>query len=159
MSMSPAKARARAWGTGQRGAAIVEQALILPVLLAVLFGIIDMSRALYSYTYVGYIAREATRWASVRTLGLSGPKVTNNDVQNFVRNVNGMGLDAANLSTNTTFKAPPNGSPACPGTGNVSEKPGCVVEVKVTYKFNFILPFMPSGTLNMNSTSEMIITQ
>jgi Flp pilus assembly protein TadG len=142
----------------QRGSTIVEQAIILPVLLAVFFGAIDMSRALYSYTYVSYIAREATRWASVRSTSLNGGPITNSDVKTFVSNVTGMGLDAAQITTATNWIAPPNGSPACPG-GAADQKPGCVVQVTVNYNFNFILPFLPAGTLRMSSESQMIITQ
>jgi hypothetical protein len=141
----------------QRGTTIVEQALLLPVFLTILFGIIDMSRALYSYTYVSYIAREATRWASVRGGGING-KASQTDVQNFVRNVNGMGLDARQLSATTTWIAPPNGSPLCPG-GNANEKPGCIVQVTVNYNFSFILPFMPGNPLALSSESQMVITQ
>ncbi len=143
--------------TRQRGAAIVEQALLLPVMLAILFGIIDMSRALYSYTYVSYIAREATRWASVRGGGVNGT-ASQAEIQNFVRNVSGMGLDAMQLTASANWIAPPNGSPLCPG-GNGNEKPGCIVQVTVNYNFSFILPFMPGSPLAMSSESQMIITQ
>ena len=108
-------------GARQRGATIVEQALILPILLAIMFGIIDMSRALYSYSYVSYIARDATRWASVRSTNLNGPPapISAADVTNYVKNVSGMGLDAARITADTNFVAPANSTPLCPGgTGN-----------------------------------------
>jgi Flp pilus assembly protein TadG len=151
-------------GTRQRGATIVEQALILPILLAIMFGIIDMSRALYSYSYVSYIARDATRWASVRSTNLNGPPapISAADVTNYVKNVSGMGLDAARITADTNFVAPANSTPLCPGgTGNSiqNRKPGCVVQVTVNYNFKFIFPFLPAGTLPMSSESQMIITQ
>jgi Flp pilus assembly protein TadG len=142
----------------QRGSTLVEQAIILPVLLAIFFGVIDMSRALYSYSYVSYIAREATRWASVRSTGLNGGPITNTEVKAFVSNVTGMGLDPAQISTTTAWVAPPTATPACPG-GAADQKPGCVVQVTVNYNFKFILPFLPAGTLRMSSESQMIITQ
>ena len=70
-ALNPVKwssARLSSRGGRQRGSTIVEQAIILPLLLAMFFGIIDMGRALYSYSFVSYIAREATRWASVHHL-------------------------------------------------------------------------------------------
>ncbi len=151
-------------GARQRGATIVEQALILPILLAIMFGIIDMSRALYSYSYVSYIARDATRWASVRSTNLNGPPapISAADVTNYVKNVSGMGLDAARITADTNFVAPANSTPLCPGgTGNSiqNRKPGCVVQVTVNYNFKFIFPFLPAGTLPMSSESQMIITQ
>ncbi|MBV8515495.1 MAG: pilus assembly protein [Acidobacteria bacterium] len=140
----------------QRGTTIVEQALILPVLLALMFGAIDMARALYAYHYVGYIAREATRWASVRGGGINGA-TTQLQVQNFVSNVAGMGLDPAQITSTTNWMAPPNGSPLCGGAS--PEKPGCIVQVTVNYNYKFIFPFLPGGTLRMSSESQMIITQ
>jgi Flp pilus assembly protein TadG len=148
--------RARSHGVRQRGATLVEQALILPILLALFFGIIDMSRALYAYSYVSYIARDATRWASVRTTNLNGTPVTQADVTNYVKNVSGMGLDAARITANTNWIAPANGSPLC---ATIQKKPGCVVQVTVNYNFKFLTPFMPAGTLPMSSESQMIITQ
>jgi Flp pilus assembly protein TadG len=141
----------------QRGAAIVEQALILPVLLTLMFGAIDMARALYTYHYVSYIAREATRWASVRSAGsINGSSL--NQVQGYVSNVSGMGLDPSAITSTTNYIAPPNGTPLCPG-GNANNKPGCIVQVTVNYDFRFIVPLIPSGGFTMSSESQMIITQ
>lgn len=145
---------------GQRGAVLIEQALIIPILVALFFGIVDMGRALYSYTYVSYIARDATRWASARSTNMGGTRtpVSRADITNYVKNVSGQGLDAARLTANTTWIAPPNGSPLCPG-GPANEKPGCIVQVTVNYNFKFFFPFIPVRTLPMSSESQMIITQ
>ena len=154
--------RARGDGGRQRGAAIVEQALILPVLLAVMFGAIDMSRALYTYHYVSYAAREATRWASVRSGPLNGGPVDQADIQTFVSNVSGMGLDPARITSSASWVAPPNRTPLCPGglaNSALNNKPGCVVQVTVNYNYKFIFPFLPNGTFRMSSESQMIITQ
>jgi Flp pilus assembly protein TadG len=150
-------ARSKTRGRRQRGSTLVEQAIILPVLLAIFFGVIDMGRALYSYSFVSYIAREATRWASVRSTPLNLGPISNAEVTTFVKNATGAGLDPANITTTTNWIAPPHGSPACPAGG--SQKPGCVVQVTVNYNFKFVLPFLPRGTLPMSSKSQMIITQ
>ena len=150
-------ARANGRARQQRGSTLVEQAIILPVLLALFFGVIDMGRALYSYSFVSYVAREATRWASVRSTNLNpGAPIGTGDVDTFVKNAATTGIDPANLSAATIWKAPANGSPAC---ATVQEKPGCVVQVTVTYNFKFVLPFLPTNTLRMTSESQMIITQ
>jgi Flp pilus assembly protein TadG len=139
----------------------VEQALILPVLLAVMFGAIDMARALYTYSYVSHIAREATRWASVRSAtSINGSSL--GQVQTYVSTVSGMGLDPAQITSTTSYIAPINATPLCPGgvaNSNANNKPGCVVQVTVKYDYKFILPFLPSGTLAMTSESQMVITQ
>jgi Flp pilus assembly protein TadG len=148
-------------GKRQRGSALVEQAIILPVMLAVLFGAIDMSRALYTYHYVSYIAREATRWASVRSSGsLNGSSV--GQVQTFVSNVSGMALDPAQITSTTAYVAPPNVTPLCPGglaNNTNNNKPGCIVQVTVNYNYKFSFPFLPKGAFTMSSESQMVITQ
>jgi Flp pilus assembly protein TadG len=153
-----ARSKSCARRSRQSGATLVEQALILPILLALFFGIVDMGRALYSYSYVSYIARDATRWASVRSTNLNGPPapIDAGDVTNYVKNVSGIGLDPARITATTNWIAPANNSPLC---ATVQKKPGCVVQVTVNYNFKFLFPFMPAGTLAMSSESQMIITQ
>ena len=46
---------------GDRGASAVEFALIVPILLVVLFGIIDFGFAINRYTIVNNAAREGVR--------------------------------------------------------------------------------------------------
>jgi Flp pilus assembly protein TadG len=144
----------------QRGSGLVEQALVLTILLTVMFGIIDFGRALYTYHFVSEAAREATRWASVRstTTLLPSGAATSGNVQTFVANVSGMGLDSAKITANTNWIAPPRAIPACTPPAN---RPGCVVQVQVQYAFQFNLPFLPPSTTTytMSSTSEMVITQ
>lgn len=145
----------------ERGNSLVEHALVLTVLLTMLFSIIDFGRALYTYHFVSNAAREATRWASVRSqsTNLPGGAATpgpGGNVQAFVSNVSGMGLDPTLVHTTTSFVAPPNTTPACaPPTNN----PGCVVEVTVKYDYHFFFPFLPSSLVTMTSTSQMVITQ
>lgn len=144
----------------ERGSSLVEQALILTFLLSMLFAIIDFGRALYTYHFVSNAAREATRWASVRGLtctGLSGGcPADGGDVQTFVSNVSGMGLDPSKITATTTWVAPPNDSPACVSN---PKNPGCVVKVNVQYEYQFFFPFLPTSPITMQSTSQMVISQ
>ena len=48
---------------GQRSQALIEFALISPVLLLLLFGIIDIGRAVFYYDTLGHAAREGARSA------------------------------------------------------------------------------------------------
>jgi Flp pilus assembly protein TadG len=140
----------------QRGSSLVEQALVIVLLLSVMFGIIDFGRALYTYHFVASAAREAARWASVRssTTNLPGGPANAANIQALVSNVSGMGLDPALVKAVPNWLAAPNGSPACP-----ANKPGCVVQVQVTYNYHFFFPFLPTSLVKMQSTSEMVITQ
>ncbi len=90
--MPTIKVRQPRTGAGDRGAAAVEFALLLPVLLLVVFGIIDFGRALNAQITLTQAAREGARlaaegqpWATVvvpRTQAaattLSGVTVTGN---------------------------------------------------------------------------------
>jgi Flp pilus assembly protein TadG len=49
----------------RRGQALVEFALVLPVLLLILFGIVDFGRAIYAFNAVSNAAREGGRTAIV----------------------------------------------------------------------------------------------
>jgi Flp pilus assembly protein TadG len=142
----------------QRGNALVEQALVITFLLTVILGIIDFSRVLYAYHFVSNAACDATRWASVRSnnTNLPGGAASPANVQTFVSNVSGMGLDPAKVTTAIAWTAPPNGSPSCPPNTN---RPGCVVQVSVNYAYTFLFPFLRQGNFTMTSTSQMVITQ
>src|SRR5277367_5372811 len=147
----------------QRGGTMVETALMLSVLLVMMFGIIGFGHALYTYHFVSNAAREATRWASVRGTTCSqhlpllsgGCPASASDVQTYVSNVSGMGLDPAKITATTTWVAPPNNLAVCKTQPN---NPGCVVEVQVQYSYQFLLPLLPSG-FKMQSTSQMVISQ
>ncbi len=58
LASSPAKAR-----VGQRSQALIEFALISPVLLLLVFGIIDIGRAVFYYDTLSHAAREGAREA------------------------------------------------------------------------------------------------
>jgi Flp pilus assembly protein TadG len=63
--MPTIKTRQPQAGAGDRGAAAVEFALLLPVLLLVVFGIIDFGRALNAQITLTQAAREGARLAAV----------------------------------------------------------------------------------------------
>ena len=49
----------------QKGQSLVEFALLLPVLLLVIFGLLDMGRAVYTYTVLAHAAHEGARQAVI----------------------------------------------------------------------------------------------
>jgi Flp pilus assembly protein TadG len=142
-----------------RGSTLTEFALVLPLLVAAMFGVIDFGRALYTYHFVSDAAREASRWASVRgssctAYGQACP-AQQVDVQNYVSSIVPPGIDPSPATLTVTPAWP--GIPAsCSGVPN---NPGCAVQVVVSYKFKFFLPFLPTSTYTMQSSSEMVISQ
>lgn len=65
----------------QRGIAVVEFALILPVLLVLLMGMVDMSLALYDKTVITNASREAARAGIVAR----NPSFTDSEIRQLVQ--------------------------------------------------------------------------
>jgi hypothetical protein len=159
----------RALKTKQRGSSLVEQSFVIVFLLTMMLGIIDCGRALYTYHFVSNVAREASRWASVRSSScIQGPWLpgchystspSGGSLQStFTANFSTMGLDPNKITFATTYLAPPgNGAALCAAATNL---PGCMVHVDVTYNYTFLFaPFIAAPPIRMVSSSEMLITQ
>ena len=157
---------------GEDGASIVELALSCAVIFMMLFGIVYMSFALYTYHYISNAAREGSRYAMVRgstscansSGNLTGCGADGATIQTYVQNLGYPGIDAANkMTVTTTWYTVSTTKPAtwslCAGGGIACRAPGNIVKVVVTYAFPLNIPFYPSGTLNMTSTSQMVISQ
>lgn len=74
--------RIRTFGASDRATAMVEFAIVLPVLLLIVFGIVDFGRALYTLNDLTAAAREGARKASVQL-----PDPTTAAVQSTVKSV------------------------------------------------------------------------
>ena len=154
----------------ERGTSLPETAIVLAVFLALLFGIIDFGRAIYTYGFVANIAREGARWAMVRgsssctnvpTLGQCG--ATGDQIQTYVRSLSEGATDPNSITINTAASSlwpgtvtSGAGTPGCTAGSNA---PGCLVVVQVSYPFSFMLPYLPGPTINLSSTSKMVISQ
>ena len=125
-----------------RGQTGVEFALTAGITVTLLFLIMNCCLALYAYSFVSYAAREGSRYAAVH--GASNPSPAQvSDVTNIVaREAYGLNLD--NLSVNTTW-SPDN-------------QPGSVVSVRVRYVFSFMVPFVHLSSVNLSSSSQMMIS-
>ncbi|HEY2467288.1 MAG TPA: TadE family protein [Terracidiphilus sp.] len=143
---------------------IAEFALSATILIAVIIGIYETSFALYSYAYVSDAAREATRYAIVRGSACTGFSecsstpvgATSAQIQAYVQSLGYPGISSKNLTVTTTW--PTTGS-ACTPISSPCNNPGNLVKVIVAYQFPLNIPFVPRTTINMSSTSEMVISQ
>jgi Flp pilus assembly protein TadG len=140
---------------GEDGNNLIEYALTFMFFMSMVLGIVDFSRALYSYHFLSDAAREATRWAAVRGAtctndGSCTAAASSADIIAYVTNITPPGLNPTGLTT----------TPSWPGTGNcpgANNNPGCPVDVTVSYQFNFVVPFIRTTPLTLSSSSEMII--
>jgi Flp pilus assembly protein TadG len=141
---------------GEDGNNLIEYALVFMVFMSLLLGIVDFSRALYSYHFLSNAAREATRWAAVRgntctNDGSCAAEALQSDIQTYVTSITPPGVDSTKLTTSAFW------SGAGPVCLNDAHSPGCTVEVQVSYQFDFVVPFIRSTPLTLSSSSEMTI--
>jgi Flp pilus assembly protein TadG len=159
----------------EAGVGLIEFAFIVIVFMVMLLGIIDFSRALYSYHYVSNMARRATRWAAVNGYtctndsscngmnGMNNGPASKGDIQAYVANHVPAGIDPSKITTTVDWPPQANSPTICsqPVTGYAASPypnyPGCTVAITVSYEFNFLYPLVRSTAITLSSTSEMVI--
>jgi len=138
-----------------RGQSLVEFALVIPILLILVFGIIDFGMGLRSYISLTNATREGARFAAVGNPAGAYPGDCNGSTSTSVIGrvcVAIEGLDLADL--NTVSVAYPSG-----------QSPGNSVVVAADYTYNFITPlgdianFFTGGampeTLTLSTSTDM----
>lgn len=160
----------------ENGGTLVETALSLLLLFTFLFGIIELSLALYSYHFVSDAAREGTRYAIVRgsdwanpcdtgTAGTgytsAGCSASTADIKAYVSSLNfpGIFIRTQNVCVEYFSTPPASASSSCTDGTGTTKASGNVVQVTVTYPFTFGVPGLPKFTYSLASTSQMVISQ
>lgn len=69
--------RSRLAGPRSRGQALVEFALVFPLFLLLLFGLVDLGRLAYINNAIAEAAREGARWGTVQGRSISATDRTN----------------------------------------------------------------------------------
>ena len=158
------------------GASVVEMAVSSVIALAMIFGIFQLSMALYSYHFVAEAAREASRFAMVRgsdcaanfSKSYCSPTAASSNgaqPQDVSAYVNGLGYPfAAKLSSSTTWMVKSQDSngydtwTTCSGSG-CNHPLDHAVQVVVSYPYPLNIPFLNKITINLASKSSMVISQ
>ena len=133
------------------GQSLVEFALILPVILLTVFGIIDLARAVWEENTLAYAAREGTRYAIVH--GSAGtPPVTAADTTLIVNVVKNAAVGVPNITVTVNWPDT-NGPTTCYDRN-------CRVSVDATAPF-IPLPsqYLLNGafTINLRGGSMLVI--
>lgn len=145
-------------------AAKIEFALSAMVLLMVLFGVMEVARAGYCFHFVSYAAQQGTRYATVRgaSWGTScssatsvGCTASQANVQSFIQGLAVPGITAGNITVTPSWPGKTL-SGSTTGCSN-AKSAGCLVQVKVSYSFNFIMAYMPQSAIRFTGTSEAVI--
>jgi Flp pilus assembly protein TadG len=146
---------------GERGAALVEFALVAPLLLVVIAGIVDFGFLFQRYEVLTNAAREGARLGSLPgyvTCGTNSPAVDQR-VRSYVQQ--GLNLSAAALTvampSNAVVVTCPTIALPLPGGGTANVT---MVNVQVTYTHNFIMLGPVIALINGNWGNSMtIVTQ
>jgi Flp pilus assembly protein TadG len=132
--------RSRKLGGGERGAALVEFALVLPLLLVLLFGMVDFGRAFNYWIDATHLSAEGARWAVVNKNPGSGT------LQEYVQQQ----ADTAELRSGGTASV---GTPlqVCISFPNGTAEVGDPVHVTASFTYNW-LPFL-GGQMGVTQTT------
>ena len=153
---------------------LVEFALIVPMLLIVVFGIIDFGMGLRAYISIASATREGARYASVGnppgafSAGGSGEcngTTTTTTVGRVCGTINGLNLvNVQNVKVETCDTASP---PVCVTASAANMLSGKSIRITADYQYHYITPvkalinFVSAGALTnyltISSTTEMRI--
>ena len=126
----------------QRGGATVDLAVVLPVFIALTIGVFDVGRAVWSYNTIVHVARDATRFAAVRS-NVSDDPINEKGVADRIYS-NAGALDAEKLDISTQWLP--------------TNKPGAVVEISLSYSYDPIIPFVSADTIALSTTSRLTVS-
>ncbi len=88
----------------QRGQALVEFALVLPLMLLVVLGLTDLARVVWQYNTLAYAAREGTRYAIVHGAASVTPVgPTNPSEPNIAAIVRSKAIGVADVTVTTAW--------------------------------------------------------
>jgi Flp pilus assembly protein TadG len=124
---------------GQRGAAMVEFAIILPLLILLLFGIIEFGLLLFNKQVITNASREGARYGIVARV----PRYADSDIESVVNNY---------VSDYLVSFASPTPSPTTQVTRTGTDFQDDLTVV-VTYPYDFLA--LPMGPVNLHSQTVM----
>jgi len=134
-----------------RGQALVEFALVLPLLILIFMGLFDFGRAVFAWNTLSNAAREGARVAIVDQTAVAGVPIGATEAAN---QASGLGLDASDVNDVEVLYLLPDLSGNCAGRSL-----GCIVDVTVHYDFSAITPIIGSviGPIDLVATTQLPI--
>ena len=132
----------------ERGAELVEFALVMPLLLILFGGVVDFARLFFSYEIVTNATREGARLASLPGYDLNNYQAVRNRVADYLANTNASGTVV------TVVNPVPVGIAVIGGTARSS---GIRVTVTYTHNFMFVGPLfgLINGTFQNTLTFQV----
>jgi len=124
---------------------MVEFAMVASVFLLLMFGIMQMALTVYNYNTICSAAREAVRYAIVRSPTSANPATTAQIQQIAI--INAVGLNSSQLTVTVSW----------PTDANLPLQKDA--QVKVSYLYQLQIPFLSPVSLTLASTSQMLVSQ
>lgn len=169
----------RRWLRRESGSALVEFAVTVPLVIFLLFAVLQGMFAMYAYHYTSWAAQQGARFAQVRggswsqhtptPCGESAPPnftivynctAVNTDIEYYVQSLGAMNPSSLTINMTSSYiwpgVTPDNVTTGC--TGSQYNYKGCLVRVTTNYTFN-LLPLVSGSALTMSATSEKVILQ
>lgn len=135
---------------GEAGQAVVEFALVLPLLCALVFALIDCGKAVYYYIELTHVANEGARIATVDPATLPGGS---GSLKSYLCSQLGSGTSELRAGSASADKATV--AIAYPsGTQNIGDP----VNVKVSTSYHLI-PFFGAATIPISGSATMRLEQ
>lgn len=137
----------------RQGQSLVEFAVVLPIFLLILAGIVDFGMGLYSQMTVINAAREGARIGVVTIVGVDPTTSVDNRVRAMTA-----GLDQSKLDVIVTCERPT--GPTTFGSCNAGLGPwqsDDAVRVEVDYDYKMLWPLALGNSLQLSSTVQMRI--
>lgn len=133
-----------------RGAAAVEAALVLPLLLLMLFGVVDAATAIYDYAVINHGTRVGARWGTIPTNNPTGNAWTCTNITATGTTDPCMVANGAITSLLISYK--PTSSPSTSASGGGASGTTLTVTTQYTFKGTFTGAFL---SLPISATSRM----
>ena len=123
------RARKKRGARGERGSVAVEYGIILPVLLMLVLGIVDMGRLIWTQTTLDRAVEAAARCGAVNAIQCG----TVPQVQSYaVGEAYGLTIQTSDFAVSTQ---------------------ACGVEVKASYPFTLVIPWIARSELTLSATA------
>ncbi len=134
------KGALRGFAAARGGTAAVSFALIAPVLVMFVYGIIEFGRILYTQGALNYTVQETTRWAVVNVDPTADPAVIDTQVETYA--ISRATLVDANRFTEVNAVPVPQ-----PDTT-------VLIDIEIKYRFDLLIPKIYTGPLTISAASR-----
>ncbi len=128
---------------------MVEFALVLPVFLLILAGILDFGFMLYTRMGVINASREGARAAVTASDPTTIPSLATGAARNSATGI-GSGITVTTTCVHIV-------SASCDWSSKTSSQPGDAVAVTVSYTYHTFFPLFFGATFPMSSTVQMVL--